>query len=143
MRGSPLIRALLVLIVLAALLVPLRRMTSKQRPLPAPLQNSSQPTVPNKRFHLELTCTTSPFKYQITYSGQTIWKGYETAATAQIDLNLDFPPEGVDLVMDVAWDEKKPTAVKLVVSPPDDEETSQTAWGTTNVSEVITVRPSK
>ena len=141
MRGSPLIRALLVLIVLAALLVPLRRLTSRQRPLPAQAPKSH--TVSNKRFHLELTCTTSPFKYQITNSGQTVWNGYETSATTQTDLNLDFPPEGVDLVMDVAWDEKKPTAVRIVVKPSDDEETSQTAWGTTSVSEVVTIRPSK
>ena len=141
MRGSPLIRALLVLIVLAALIVPLRRLTSQQRPLPAQPQKSH--TVSNKRFHLELTCTTSPFKYQITNNGQTVWNGYETATTAQTDLNLDFPPEGVDLVMDVAWDEKKPTAARLVVKPSDEEETSQTAWGTTSVSEVVTVRPSK
>ena len=141
MRGSPLIRALLVLIVLAALLVPLRRLTSRQRPLPAQAPKSN--TVSNKRFHLELTCTTSPFKYQITNSGQTVWNGYETSATTQTDLNLDFPPEGVDLVMDVAWDEKKPTAVRIVVKPSDDEETSQTAWGTTSVSEVVTIRPSK
>lgn len=141
MRGSPLIRALLVLVVLAALLVPLQRLTSQQRPLPA--QPPKSHTVSNKRFHLELTCTTSPFKYQITNSGQTVWNGYETSAGAQTDLNLDFPPEGVDLVMDVAWDEKKPTAVRLVVKPSDDQETSQTAWGTTSVSEVVTIRPSK
>ena len=141
MRGSPLIRALLVLIVLATLLVPLRRLTSQQRPLRAqpPLSHS----VPKKPLHLELTCTTSPFKYQITNSGQTVWSGSETGATAQTDLNLEFPPEGVDLVMDVAWNEKRPTAVRLVVKPSDDEATSQTAWGTTSVSEVVTVRPSK
>ena len=141
MRGSPLIRALLVLIALAALLVPLGRLTSQQRPLPA--QPPKSHTVSNKRFHLELTCTTSPFNYHITNSRQMVWNGHETSATAQTDLNLDFPPEGVDLVMDVAWEEKKPTAVRLVVKPSGDEETSQTAWGTTNVSDVITVRPSR
>ena len=141
MRGSPLIRALLILIALAALLVPLRRLTSQQRPLPA--QPPKSHTVSNKRFHLELTCTTSPFKYQITNNGKTVWNGYEAGTTAQTDLNLDFPPEGLDLVMDVAWDEKKPTAARLVVKPSDDEETSQTAWGTTSVSEVVTIRPLK
>lgn len=143
MRGSPLIRALLVLAALAVLLVPLRKLTSEQSPLPVQPRKISEPSVPNKRLHLELTCTTSPFKYQVAYSGRTIWNGYEKAMTARTDLDLAFPAEGIDLVMDVSWDESKPTAVRLSVKPTDEEETSQTAWGTTNVSEVITIRPSK
>ncbi|MGA8656527.1 MAG: hypothetical protein WB586_10290 [Chthoniobacterales bacterium] len=143
MRGSPLLRALLVLIALAALVVPLRKMTSEQVPLPVQPRKNSERSVPNKRIHLELTCTTSPFRYQVAYSGQTIWNGYEAAATAKTDLDLAFPIEGIDLVLDVSWEENRPTAVRLVVKPSNEEETSETAWGTTNVSEVVTIKPSK
>jgi hypothetical protein len=143
MRGSPLIRALLVSIVLLALLGPLRKLTSGQAALPVQPRKASEESVADKRVHLELTSTTSPFKYQVTYSGHTIWSGYEKAPTAKTDLNLLFPAEGIDLVLDVSWDENKPTAVRLDVKPQDEEEVSETAWGTTNVSEVLTIKTSK
>jgi hypothetical protein len=87
---------------------------------------------------LELTSTTVPFKYQIASGGATIWSGESNSTTVATDAELDFPPEGIDLVLDVSWNEKKQTAVRLALVPQDSDMMARTVWGTTSVSEVLT-----
>jgi hypothetical protein len=87
---------------------------------------------------LELTSTTFPFKYQITSGGETIWSGESNSTTIATDVELNFPPEGIDLVLDASWKEKKQTAVRLALVPQDSDMMAKTIWGTTSVSEVLT-----
>ena len=99
--------------------------------------------VTKKKFHLELTSTTAPFKYQITSGGESIWRGESDSATATTDLELEFPPEGIDLVLDASWIEQKPTAVKLGLTPQGSATMAKTVWGTMSVSEVLTFQEEK
>jgi len=143
MRGSPLVRAILVVIALLTLLIPLRTLTSRRIETTIPLRQTAQGSTAKKKFRLELTSTTVPFKYQITSGGETIWSGESNSTTVAADAELKFPPEGIDLVVDASWTEKKQTAVRLALIPQDSVGMAKTMWGTTSVSEVLTFQEEK
>jgi hypothetical protein len=136
MRGSPLARAIMTVIALLALLLPLRRLTSHQSStvLPPPAQVSTA----RQKLHLELTSTTVPFKFQVIHGGKPIWSGESTATTVATDTELRFPPEGIDLVLEVSWSEDQETAVRLALTPEGSDTIAKTVWGTMNASEVLT-----
>jgi hypothetical protein len=92
---------------------------------------------------LELTSTTVPFKYQIANDGETIWSGESNSTTVATDVELKFPPEGIDLVIDASWNERKQTAVRLALIPQGSATMAKTVWGTTSVSEVLTFQKEK
>jgi hypothetical protein len=136
MRGSPLVRALVVLLGLLALLLPLRTLTSHQT-VQQPIANTQASAA--KKLHLELTSTTAPFQYEVSLGGKVIWHGEANANSASTDVNLDFPAEGIDLVLDASWSETKPTAVRLQVTPPDGVPIAKMVWGdSTKASAVLT-----
>ena len=141
MRGSPLARAIMTVVALLALLLPLRRLTSHQSStvLPPPAQVSTA----KKKLHLELTSTTVPFKFQVTYGGKPIWGGESTATTVATDTELRFPPEGIDLVLEVSWSEDRETAVRLALTPEGSDTIAKTVWGTMKASEVLTFTQEK
>ena len=141
MRGSPLARAIMTVIALLALLFPLRRLTSHQSStvLPPPAQVSTA----RQKLHLELTSTTVPFKFQVTHGGKPIWSGQSTATTVATNTELRFPPEGIDLVLDVSWSEDQETAVRLALTPEGSDTIAKTVWGTMNASEVLTFTQEK
>jgi hypothetical protein len=141
MRGSPMARAILTVIALLTLLFPLQSLISHQSvaTLPPPEQVSTA----KKKIHLELTSTTVPFKFQITNTGETIWSGESTSTTIATDTELKFPPEGIDLVLDVSWPQERETAVRLALTPEGSDTTAKTVWGTLRASEVLTFNPEK
>jgi hypothetical protein len=143
MRGSPLIRAILVVIALLALLAPLRTLTSRRSETATLVKQAAQSLTAKNKVRLEVTSTTVPFKYQITGGGKTIWSGESNSTTVATDAELNFPPEGIDLVLDASWNEKKQTAVKLALIPQDSDMMAKTIWGTTSVSEVLTFQKEK
>src|SRR5215470_16782584 len=138
MRGSPLVRAILVVIALLALLAPLRTLTNRRSETATLLKQAAQSPATKKKVRLELTSTTVPFEYQITSGGEAIWSGESNSTTVATDAELNFPPEGIDLVLDASWNEKKQTAVRLALVPQDSDMMAKTVWGTTSVSEVLT-----
>jgi hypothetical protein len=136
MRSSPLVRALVVLLGLLALLLPLRTLTSHQT-IQQPIPTSQAPAA--KKLHLELTSTTAPFRYEVSFSGKVIWRGEANATSVATDVDLDFPAEGIDLVLDASWSEAKPAAVRLLVTPPEGMPIARTVWGDgTKASGVLT-----
>ena len=143
MRGSPLFRAILIVMALLALLIPLRTLTSRRSETATPVEQAVQGSTAKKRFRLELTSTTVPFKYQIGNDGETIWSGESNSTTVATDVELKFPPEGIDLVIDASWNERKQTAVRLALISQDSAMMAKTIWGITSVSEVLTFQKEK
>jgi hypothetical protein len=107
--------------------------------LPPPAPNSNA----KKKIHLELTSTTIPFKFQINYGGNPIWSGESTTTIVATDTELRFPPEGIDLVLEVSWSEDRDTAVRLALTPEGSDTIAKTVWGTMNASEVLTFTQEK
>jgi hypothetical protein len=136
MRGSPLAQAVLVVAALLLLLIPLHRLTQReQRPAPQPAV-----TRPTKQVHLALRTTAVPCRFQITFLGKTLWA--EDASTPELakDFDIDFPKEGIDLVVDATWESKALAAMEITLSLPDGTALRKTLWGQGTANDVLTFR---
>ena len=136
MRGSPLAQAVLVVAALLLLLIPLHRLTQReQRPAPQPAV-----TRPTKQVHLALRTTAVPCRFQITFLGKTLWA--EDASTPELakDFDIDFPKEGIDLVVDATWESKALAAMEITLSLPDGTVLHKTLWGQGTANDVLTFR---
>ena len=135
MRGSPLLRVLLVVIALLAVLWPLRSLTTHRAETASTPQTA---TTPESNVHLVLTSTSVPFTFEVSHLGKTIWKGEAMESSVARDVKMAFPPEGIDLLVDAKWQGAKQTAVKLDVTPDSSDTTTKTLWGNGGVSGVLT-----
>jgi hypothetical protein len=136
MRGSPLAQAVLVVAALLLLLIPLHRLTQReQRPPPRPAVST-----PTKQVHLALRTTAVPCRFQITFLGKTLWA--EDASTPELakDFDIDFPKEGIDLVVDATWESKALAAMEITLSLPDGTAIHKTLWGQGTANDVLTFR---
>ena len=136
MRGSPLLRVLLVVVALLAVLWPLRSLTT-HRTEETPDISQKAPAAQSS-VRLVLTSTTVPFTFEISHLGKTIWKGEATENSVAREVKMTFPSEGIDLLLDVRWQGEKQTAVKLEVTPEGGDAIARTLWGTTRVNGVLT-----
>jgi hypothetical protein len=136
MRGSPLLRALLVVIALLAVVWPLRSLTTHRAESPSvPLQGEP---MPGSNVHLILTSTSFPFTFEVSHLGETIWQGEATESNVARDVKITFPPEGIDLLVEAKWQGDKQAAVKLDVTVNGGDTITRTLWGTGKVSGVLT-----
>jgi hypothetical protein len=138
MRGSPLLRAGLVLLALFALILPLRSLTSRRT---APTPPASTAAAPRSRVHLRIASTSVPFRFAISHLGKVIWEGECNENSRSKDLDLVFPREGIDLLVEATWPMEKLTAVRLEVERGADPPIAQTLWGTARIDDVVTFVP--
>ena len=136
MRGSPLLRVLVVVIALLGVLWPLRNLTTHRPGRPS--ASAQSVAVPEANVHLVLTSTSFPFTFEISHLGKTIWKGEAPESSVARDVKMTFPPEGIDLLVDAKWQDNKQGAVKLDVMVDDGDAMTETLWGTGNVNGVLT-----
>jgi hypothetical protein len=136
MRGSPLLRVLLIVIALLVVLWPLRSLTIHRAESPS-IPTRAAPA-PESNVHLVLTSTSFPFTFEVSHLGKTIWKGEATESTIANDVKMAFPQEGIDLLLDAKWHVDKQGAVKLDVTVGDSEKMTKTLWGTGDVNGVLT-----
>jgi hypothetical protein len=136
MRGSPLLRVLLVVIALLVVLWPLRSLTTHRVESPSTSQGSAGTVQSN--VHLVLTSTSFPFTFEVSHLGKTIWKGEAAESSAAHDVKMTFPPEGIDLLIEAKWQGDKQAAVKADVTVNGGDTITRTLWGTEKVSGVLT-----
>jgi hypothetical protein len=136
MRGSPLAQAVLVVAVLLLLLVPLHRLTQREQRPPEPPVVSSAP----KQVHLAVRTTAVPCRFQIAFLGKTLWAEDASAPELAKDFDIDFPKEGIDLVVDAAWETKALAAIEITLSLPDGTAIHKTLWGQGTANEVLTFK---
>jgi hypothetical protein len=136
MRGSPLAQAALMVAALLLLLIPLHRLTQREQRPPPELTISS----PRKQVHLALRTTAVPCRFQITFLGKILWA--QDASTPELakDFDIDFPKEGIDLVVDAAWESKALAAMEITLSLPDGTAIHKTLWGEGTANDVLTFR---
>ena len=136
MRGSPLAQTVLVVAVLLLLWIPLHRLTQReQTPPQRPVFSSAQ-----KQVHLAVRTTAVPCRFQITFLGKTLWA--EDASTPELgkDFNIDFPKEGIDLVVDATWETQALAAIEITLSLANGTTIHKTLWGQGTASDVVTFR---
>ena len=135
MNGSPLLRGILVLIAMLALLIPLRRLTSHPEAKPAPAVPAE---AAESGVHLALTSTETPFTFAVSHLGKVIWQGESATESTGKDVVMNFPPEGIDLSVEVRWHGEKTAALKLEATPKDGTTITRTIWGSGHASDVLT-----
>ncbi len=136
MNGAPLLRLALVVAALLALAWPLHRLTSPPpADLPAPAET---PTLSPVR--ITLGSTRAPFHFRIDHLGQTLWEGDSSAETISRSLSLPFPPEGIDLWVEVAWKSGRPSALRVELTRAEHQFPPQFLWGKSRAGEVLTFR---
>jgi hypothetical protein len=140
MRGSPILRAGLILFAFLLLLLPLRKLTSSRA-------NSASvvapPAAPAASFHLTITSTSVPFRFEISHLGKTVWKGASDESSSSKSLTMSFPPEGIDLGVQASWPEAKEAAIRIEVTRGDNAPIIKTLWGNHRVDDVVTFAPSQ
>lgn len=136
MRGSPLAQAVLVVAVLLLLLIPLHRLTKREQRSPERPVVSS----PEKQVHLAMRTTEVPCRFKITFLGKTLWAEEATTPELAKDFDIDFPKEGIDLVVDAAWETQALAAIEITLSLPDGTAIHKTLWGQGTASDVVTFK---
>jgi hypothetical protein len=137
MRGSPLLRALLVFLGLAALGPVLWRLT---QPEPVQAVIPTAPTTENQPRELRLTLafSTPPKRIALTYLGKPLWSKDAPAAEEKCTLQVVWPAEGGELGVSIDWPEGAPlAAARFRLTPPGGEEIERNLWGAGPTEETI------
>jgi hypothetical protein len=89
--------------------------------------------------HLAVAFAQKPLRFEISYLGKPIWQAeVVTTLTAEKDIAMTYPKEGVDLEYKVVWAPGTPLcAARLSVAPNDAEPVEKTLWGTGQVDDVL------
>jgi hypothetical protein len=139
MRGSPLVRAILIISILLLAIFPLWKLTHKVEALPAV---DSTPA-PKASVHIALTFAHAPSGFQLLHLGKVIWEAKSPGESAQKEFPMEFPKEGIDLEIKATWPVSSPlTAVRVSVTPGNGGAIEKTAWGNGGLDEVLTFRES-
>ena len=135
MRGSPLLRALCALVVIASLGYPLWRLTSASATAvpPSVAAETAVQTV-----NLRLAFTTRPTELEVLHLGTVIWSEAAPAAEFERQLQLPFPEEGIDLEFRFTWPESGLAAARVELTDPNGEAHERTLWGKGAMNEVLT-----
>ena len=135
MTGSPLLRALLAFLAIASAGFPLWNLTrpnaATAAPQPAPVVLSALP--------IALTFSELPERCSILHLGKVLWTQSPPALEVQETLQLEYPHEGIDLEVQVAWPRAdKPAAMRVRITDPAGNEHEKTIWGRGEMDEVLT-----
>ena len=103
MRGSPLVRALVVFALLLCLAPVLWLMT--QEKARAVVDVPVPETVTVVEIPLELAFTTTPKRVTILHLGKEVWTKENPQASEEVTLKLSWPKEGGELNFSIEWPE--------------------------------------
>jgi len=135
MRGSPLLQALLLAVVLALAGVPVWSLTRPHEHF-EPAQPKAHSADSTNR---ELSVTsTAEAEVELSLSGTVIWRGQPAAKLFETTISL--PPDA-ELVASVRWTKGGTNAVRFLVSSDGEIQTDTTLWGDTEANDVLSLKP--
>ena len=140
MKGSPLLRAVLLLATLLLLAWPLSRVTG-----PAPAQGQSRTELPAvevldaapQKLPLILSFTRTAERIELRHLGAVVWAKDRPELRESVDLNLPFPREGLELAVTVQWPGAELSALRFQLATPDGTELERSAWGAGTLEAVL------
>ena len=137
MHGSPLLRTVTVIVLLLLASIPLWRMTHETAAASVVAAISAPEA--QSQVHMAVAFAQKPLRFEISYLGKPIWQSdLVTSLTAEKDIAMPYPKEGVDLEYNVVWPPGTPLcAARLSVAPNDAEPVEKTLWGTTQIDDVL------
>lgn len=135
MRGSPLLNALIAFLAIALVGIPVQRLTRAVAVVaPEPVKAAASVKVP-----VELRFTTAPKSVRVQHLGKIVWSTDAPGTSADAELTLSWPQEGVDLLFEIAWPDDAPlSAARVVIADPTGNEHTATIWGTGATNKVLT-----
>lgn len=134
MRGSPILRAVLVFVALLALAPLLWKMT---RPVFADAVQK-QPQVKRPTVEARLSFSTAAARVEILHLGRELWSKAAPAVAETFSAEIPWPREGIELRVLVAWPEgTRNAALRVRLTTPDGTEYDRTLWGDATADDVL------
>ena len=136
MRGSPILRAVLVFVALLSLAPLLWRLTR------ADARAVQQPATPtpakNAKTEVRLTFSTPAKRVTIQHLGKDVWSKAPPATEENFTCEIPWPKEGVELHVLVEWpDGTRAAAMRMRLTAPDGAEHDRTVWGDVSADDVL------
>ena len=69
-----------------------------------------------------------------------MWAGDASTPELEKDFDIDFPEEGIDLVVDATWETSSLAAIEITLSLQDGTAIPKTVWGQGTANEVLTFK---
>ena len=137
MRGSPLLRALLVFLALLVLGPVLWKLTRANAVAPVNNQATIQPAAMS-RVGIVLTFSTAAKKVALLHLGNEVWSKAQPGLEEETSIELPWPKEGIELRAVVDWPEGAPTAaMRMKLTDPAGNEHDHSVWGRGSADEVL------
>ena len=128
MRGSPLVRALVVFALLLCLAPVLWRMTHEEAD--ARVETPVAEKVAEIELPMELAFTTVPKRVTINHLGKEVWAKENPEGSEEFTLILPWPKEGGELNFSIEWPENSPlSAMRAKLVDPEHGEMERSLWG--------------
>ena len=138
MRGSPILRAVLVFVALLALAPALWRLTRADA---RTVQPATQQAPKNAKAEVRLTFSTPAMRVVIQHLGREVWHQLMPAAQETFTCEIPWPKEGVELHVIVEWPEgTRAAAMRVRLTAPDGAEHDRSVWGDTSADDVLTFK---
>ena len=134
MKGSPLLRALLAFFGIAAMGVPLWKVTRAGNAMAAPAKVEAVIA----KIAIRLTFSVAPRSFAVVHLGKVVWASGTDRTDVTNAFALAYPKEGVDLQVKVAWPADAEGAVRVRLTDPDGNEHDKTLWGRGEMEEMVT-----
>ncbi len=139
MKGSPLLRAVLLLATLLLLAWPLSRVTgpAAQGQSRTELPAAEAPDAAPQKLTLILSFTRTAERIELRHLGAVVWAKDRPALRESVALNLPFPREGIELAVTVQWPGAELSALRFQLATPDGTELERSAWGAGTLEAVL------
>lgn len=137
MRGSPLLRACVLIGVIAVLSLPLLRLTqsAQETSLPATPSPATAPSA--TKTPLVLTFSKAAKSVELKHLGVVVWRKENPALTETMELSVPFPKEGLELGVSARWSGGEPSALRFQLTGPEGVEIERTVWGLEAVETIV------
>jgi len=137
MRGSPLLRAVIALVVLLGFAPVIWHVTRAGAGTSGPARPAVTEAGP-KRVRLALSFTMPARRVAILHLGREVWAKSGPAGEEAAALELPWPKEGVELAVKVEWPEGTPmAAMRMLLVTADGAEYDRSVWGRGSAEDVL------
>ena len=135
MRGSPILRAVLVFVALLLLAPVLWRLTQADA---RTVQPAVQQPAKNAKTEVRLTFSTPARRATIQHLGKDVWSKATPAEEEDFTCEIPWPKEGVELHVLVEWPEgTRAAAMRVRLTAPDGTEHDRSVWGDGAADDVL------
>jgi hypothetical protein len=99
------------------------------------------PEIKTRSVHIEFTLTQPASKLSVRHLGKVIWSGEPASNAAEAEFTIPWPPDGVDLRVQIDWPENAPlAAARLRLTDPEGVEQERSIWSAGPADKVLTFR---